>query len=85
MKRRIEQGNIQHGCCRGLVSCIFCAIVVAVMVVLFLAYTIVVVVMAVISQVCHMVTAVADWLADMTSWLMMAAAMAACDLFFWVV
>ncbi len=55
------------------------------MVVLFLAYTIVVVVMAVISQVCHMAAAVADWLADMTSWLMMAAAMAACDLFFWVV
>jgi len=55
------------------------------MVVLFLAYTIVVVVMAVIRGVCHMAAAVADWLADMTSWLMMAAAMAACDLFFWVV
>lgn len=52
---------------------------------LLLAYTIVVVVMAVIREVCHMATAVADWLADMASWLMMAVVVAACDLFCWVV
>ena len=66
-------------------TCIFLVIVEAILVVLFLAYTIVVVVMAVIREVCHMATAVADWLEDMTSWLMMAAAMAACDLLCWVV